>query len=79
MQMFIAEVSNLINKAAFETSWQSDSTIDPTFTVAFGFAGRRISVTVESRRDERWQCDAFHRTFSAAVRRVDQNCNVRWL
>jgi hypothetical protein len=79
MQMFIAEVSNLIDKADFERSWQSDSTINPNFKVAFGFAGRRISATVESSLEDRWQSDAFHRTFSSAVRRVDQKCNVRWL
>jgi hypothetical protein len=28
MQMFIAEVSNVIDKAAFEQSWDSDSAID---------------------------------------------------
>lgn len=79
MQRFIAEVSNLIDKAAFEKSWQSDSKINPNFKVDFGFAERRISVTVESTVEGRWQSDAFHHTFSNAVRRVDRTCNVRWL
>jgi hypothetical protein len=79
MQMFIAEVSNVINKADFERSWQSDFTINPNFKVDFGFAGRRISVTVESNLEDRWQSEAFRRTFSSAVRRVDEKCNVRWL
>jgi hypothetical protein len=79
MQMFIAEVSDLIDQAAFEKSWQSDSTINPQFDVAFSFTGHRISVTVESKMEDRWQSDAFHRTFSSAVRRVDRNCSVRWL
>jgi hypothetical protein len=77
--MFIAEVSNLIDKAEFERSWQSDSTINPNFTLTFGFVDRRISATVESNMEDRWQSDAFHRTFSSAVRRVDQKCNVRWI
>ena len=79
MQRFIAEVSNVIDKVAFEKSWLSDATINPNFKVDFGFADRRISITVESRAEDRWQSDSFYDTFSSAVRRVDQKCNVRWL
>jgi len=79
MQMFIAEVSNVIDKAAFEQSWDSDSAIDRDFQVTFVFAGRRISANVECRLDRRWQSDSFRRVFSSAVRRVDRSCNVKWL
>ena len=79
MQMFIAEVTNLIDQAAFEQSWESDSAIDRNFQVTFVFAGNRISATIESSHDERWQPDSFHRAFSSAIRRVDRSCNVRWL
>jgi hypothetical protein len=79
MQMFIAEVSKVIDKAAFEQSWRTDAAIDRNFEVTFAFAGRRISATVECRLDRRWQSDSFRRVFSSAVRRVDRNCNVKWL
>jgi hypothetical protein len=79
MQMFIAEISNLIDQDAFEQSWRSHSAIDRNFQVTFAFAGRRISASIESTQDERWQSDSFHRAFSSAVRRVDRSCNIRWL
>jgi len=79
MQRFIAEVSNPIDKDGFEKSWGSDSGIDPHLTVKFQFTGRRISITIESTNDGRWQSDSFHRTFSSAVRRIDQKCNIRWI
>ena len=79
MQKFIAEVSHLIDQDAFEKSWQSDPTINQNFKVDFGFVDRRISITVESRVEDRWRSDSFYSTFSNAVRRVDRTCNVRWL
>ena len=79
MQMFIAELSNPVDKTELEKSWQSDSAIDPSFKVDFGVAGQRISITVESSQSDRWQSDSFHRTFSSAVRRVDGRCNIRWI
>jgi hypothetical protein len=47
--------------------------------VEFGFSGRRVSITVHSDLPGEWRSEDLHRTFSAAVRRVDRNCNVRWL
>jgi hypothetical protein len=47
--------------------------------VDFEFTGRRVSITIESSLSGQWQSDDFHRTFSGAIRRLDQNCNVRWL
>ena len=79
MQRFIAELSSLINKDAFDESWRSDCLANPNYCVAFGFADRRVSITIESRLAERWVSAAFQRTFSNAVRRVDHACNVRWI
>jgi hypothetical protein len=78
-QIFIAEVTKLIDQIAFERSWKNDPAIDGHFQVTFAFAGQRISATVECSQDRRWQSDSFHRAFSNAVRRVDGSCNVRWL
>ena len=79
MQRFIAELSSLIDKVAFDNSWQSDCVANPNYSVDFGFVGRRISITIESAQAERWGSVSFQRTFSSAVRRVDHNCNVRWI
>jgi hypothetical protein len=79
MQIFIAEVTKLIDQAAFEQSWKNDPAFEGHFQVTFAFAGRRISATVECPLDRRWQSDSFHRAFSNAVRRLDRSCNVRWL
>ena len=77
--MFIAELSNPVDKIELEKSWQSDAAVDPNFKVDFGVEGQRISIKVESTHSDRWQSDSFHRTFSSAVRRVDQRCNIRWI
>ena len=79
MQRFVAELSSLINKDAFDESWRIDCIANPNYCVAFGFAGRRISITIESTQADRWGSAAFQRTFSNAVRRVDHLCNVRWI
>jgi hypothetical protein len=79
MQIFIAEVTKLIDQADFERSWKNDPAIDENFEVTFVFAGRRISATVECPLERGWQSDSFHRAFSAAIRRVDGSCNVSWL
>jgi hypothetical protein len=79
MQRFIAELSNLIDKGEFERSWRGASDSNPNFTVDFGFDGRRVSITIDSGLSNLWRSDNFHRTFSSAIHRVDQNCNIRWL
>lgn len=79
MQKFIAELSSILDKGEFEKAWMSDSSVDPSFTVDFGFAGRTVSISIESSHTDRWQSDSFHQAFSKAVRRVDQNCNIRWI
>jgi hypothetical protein len=79
MQRFIAELSSTIDKDAFDKSWLSDGIANPTYSVAFGFAGRRVSITIESTQADRWGSASFQRLFSSAVRRVDHHCNVRWL
>jgi hypothetical protein len=79
MQRFIAELSSLIDKEAFDNSWRSDGVANPNYSVDFGFVGRRVSITIESTQADRWGSVSFQRTFSSAVRRVDHNCNVRWI
>ena len=79
MQRFIAELTNPIGQAEFGQSWQDTPSVDKTFTTTFHFDGRRVLAVIESNVANKWQPDAFHRTFSAAVRRIDEHCNVRWL
>jgi hypothetical protein len=79
VQRFIAELSKRISNGEFEQSWQSDSSIGRTFTVDCHFDGGRATITIESYLDIQWQIDDFHRTFSNAIHRVDQHCNIRWL
>jgi hypothetical protein len=78
MQRFIAELSTAIEEADFERSWCSDLN-DKQPKVKFTFNGRRVSALVDSDSPERWDSSTFYRIFSAAVRRVDHACNIRWL
>ena len=79
MQRFIAELSNLVDKSAFEKSWQSNTARKPDFKVEFAFSGRRVFITVHSDFPEEWPAGDLYRIFTAAIRRVDRSCNVRWL
>lgn len=80
MQRFIAELSTAIGEEDFERSWRSDQSLnDKQLNVKFTFAGRRVSALVDSDSLERWASSSFYRTFSAAVRRIDHSCNIRWL
>ena len=79
MQRFIAELSNLIEKTEFETAWASDATSNPNVSVDFAFAGRKVTITIDSDLSMEWRSDDFHRTFSKAIHRVDLHCNIRWL
>ena len=79
MQRFIAELSKLVDNSEFERSWQSDTAGKPDFKVEFAFSGRRIFITVHSDLPGEWPADDFYRIFTAAIRRIDRSCNVRWL
>jgi hypothetical protein len=80
MQRFIAELSTPIEEAEFGKSWLSDSSLEgKQLQVKFTFVGRRVSVVIDSSTSERWATSSFYRSFSAAVRRVDHSCNIRWL
>jgi hypothetical protein len=80
MQRFVAELSTAIEEADFERSWCGDQSLNNKQPkVKFTFNGRRVSAVVDPDSLERWASSSFYRTFSAAVRRVDQACNVRWL
>jgi len=79
MQRFVAELSSAVEKTEFEKSWRSDPALDPEPKVEFAFDGKRISVVVHSHAGHQWPLASFHRSFSAAVRRLDSVCNIRWL
>ena len=80
MQRLIAELSNTIEKAEFERSWHTDQDLnDAQPKVEFAFSGRRVSVMIHSGASNQWPSASFHKTFSAAIRRVDGVCNIRWL
>lgn len=80
MQRFVAELSNPIERTEFERSWSSDPSFNNTQPkVEFIFIGRRVSAVVHSDSLNQWPSASFHRTFSAAIRRLDQVCNIRWL
>jgi hypothetical protein len=80
MQRFVAELSALIEKADFEKSWLSDPSLnDKQPNVEFTFDHRRISAVINSDSSAPWPSVNFHRSFSAAIRRIDCACNIRWL
>jgi hypothetical protein len=47
--------------------------------VEFVFDGRRVSAAIDSDSSNQWPSANFHQTFSAAIRRLDRACNIRWL
>jgi hypothetical protein len=79
MQVFVAVLSNPIDQSEFEKSWRLECAGDLFPDASFAFAGRKISLTLAPGPDGRWQTESVHRTFSSAVRRVDQSCNIRWM
>jgi hypothetical protein len=80
MQRFVAELSAPIEKADFERSWHSDQSPGQEHPkVDFTFSGRRVSAVIDSDPSQQWTSANFYRTFSAAVRRIDNACNIRWL
>ncbi len=79
MQVFVAVLSNPIDRGEFEKSWHTDGEGDIFPDANFDFVGRTISVRLEPGPDGRWQTESVHRTFSKVVRRVDQSCNIRWM
>lgn len=79
MQKFMAELSSPIPSGELDKAWQKDLGKRRTLPVGFHFDGGRVTITIESSPDDPWQSADFHRTFSAAVHRVDSKCNVRWL
>jgi hypothetical protein len=79
MQRFMAKLSTPVERAAFEKSWHSDPALHVEPRVEFAFVGQTVSVVVHSDTTAQWPSASFHQTFSAAVRRLDPACNVRWL
>jgi hypothetical protein len=79
MQVFVAVLSNPIDRNEFEKSWRLDGAGNLFLDAGFSFAGQKISVTLEPGPEGRWQTEMVHRRLSSAIRRVDQNCNIRWM
>jgi hypothetical protein len=79
MQRFMAELSSPVNKTEFETSWHSDPALSSEPKVEFVFVGQTVSAVVHSDPAGQWPSASFHNSFSAAVRRLNRACNVRWL
>ena len=80
MQRFVAELSTPIAKADFERSWASDAALQAEShpEVDFTFDQCKVLAVIHSDAAKRWECASFYRSFSAAIRRVDRSCNVRW-
>jgi hypothetical protein len=79
MQRFVAELSTTIEESDFERSWHSDQSLDKHPKVEFTFVGRRVSAVIDSDSMDHWPTASFYRIFSAAIRRIDRACNIRWL
>lgn len=80
MERFVAELSIVIEEAEFARSWGSNLSLnDKQPKVQFTFDGRRVSALIDSDPWERWLSASFYQSFSAAVRRIDRTCNIRWL
>ena len=79
MQRFVAELSSPVDKIEFERSWHSDPTLSSEPKVEFVFAGQTVSALVHSDTAGKWPSASFHQTFSAAIRRLNHACNIRWL
>lgn len=79
MQLFVAILSTPIDQCEFEKSWRLNGAGNLFKDAGLSFAGRRISLAIEPGPEGRWPVEMIHRTLSDAVRRVDQNCNIRWI
>jgi hypothetical protein len=80
MQRFIAQLSTPIAQADFERSWSSDVSVTGDHKpVKFTFDVCKVLAVIDSEFAERWESASFYRTFSAAIRRVDRACNIRWV
>ncbi len=79
MQRFMAKLSSPVDKAEFEKSWYSNPALTSEPKVEFAFAGQTVSAVVYSETLAQWPSVSFHQVFSAAIRRLNAACNVRWL
>jgi hypothetical protein len=79
MQRFMALLSSPIDKSEFERSWHSDLTLASEPRVDFVFTGQTVSAVVHTEIAAQWPSASFHQTFSAAIRRLNRACNIRWL
>jgi hypothetical protein len=75
----MAQLSSPVDKIDFERSWLSNPALGVEPKVEFLFTGQTVSALVHSDLAGQWPSASFHQTFSAAIRRLDRACNVRWL
>jgi hypothetical protein len=79
MQRFMAELSRSVDPSEFEKSWLSDPKLGQETKVEFSFEGLRVSACIHTEITKQWPSIAFRQSFSAAIRRINSACNVRWL
>jgi hypothetical protein len=79
MQRFMAVLSDPVDKIEFERSWHSVQTLNGEPRVDFVFVGQTVSAIVHSELALQWPSASFHQAFSAAIRRLNRVCNIRWL
>ncbi|SPE25754.1 hypothetical protein SBA3_1210027 [Candidatus Sulfopaludibacter sp. SbA3] len=79
MQRFMAELSMPVNKTDFERSWSVNPAIGSEPKVEFAFVGQTVSAIVHSDLAGPWPSASFRQAFSAAIRRLNRACNIRWL
>ena len=79
MQRFMAELSRTVDKTEFEKAWFADPNLNPEPKVEFTFTGHTVSALVHSQFAGQWPSANFHQTFSAAIRRLNLACNIRWI
>jgi hypothetical protein len=79
MQRFMAHLSTPVDRTEFEKSWHNDPTLNSEPKVEFVFTGLTVSAVVHSDCAKQWPTASFHQTFSAAIRRMNRACNIRWL
>jgi hypothetical protein len=76
----MAVLSDPVDKIEFEKSWHSVQTLGKSAPrVEFAFVGQTVSAIVHSDVALQWPSASFHQIFSAAIRRLNRACNIRWL
>jgi hypothetical protein len=75
----VAELSRQMDKDQFEKSWKATPGFFVHIPVQFEFDGCRVLITIRSTSNPEWKTDDLRWVFKTVLRRLDQNCNVKWL